>query len=80
MRDLTPLLPLILAGVGILLVFWLAPFWTSIVFMVLVLLLVAYVVLAMVWDMIQQAAQLLVATASVVYDSIGGKHDGENDD
>jgi hypothetical protein len=80
MRDLTPLLLPLLAGAGFFLTFWLAPFWTSITFMVLVLLLVAYIIAAMVYDALKQGVQLLVAAVSVVYAFIGGRHDGENDD
>jgi hypothetical protein len=55
---------------------WLAPFWTAIVFMVLVLLLVFYIILSM----MAQVVRNLVQFFSVVYAHHGGTHDGENDD
>lgn len=80
MRDLTSLLPLIAVGAGILFLFIVAPFWTAIIFMVLVLLLVTYIILAMAWAAIKQMAKLLVASVSIVYDAYGGTRNGDYDD
>jgi hypothetical protein len=80
MHDLNSRLPLILAGVGFLLVSMLAPFWTSIVAMVLVLFLVFYIMLSMLLVMLSNLFKFAVGIASsIVYDSYGGTHDGEDD-
>ena len=54
----------------------LAPFWLSIVILVLVLSLVSYIILGMV----AEATGNLVRFTSIVYAFIRGTHDGENDD
>ena len=56
--------------------YMLAPFWLSIVILVLVLSLVLYIILGMV----AEAAGNLVRFTSIVYAFIRGTHDGENDD
>ena len=53
-----------------------SPFWLSISIMVTVLFLVAYIVLAMVYE----AMAGLVRNIFIAYTSIGGMSDGENDD
>lgn len=56
--------------------YMLAPFWLSIVILVLVLSLVSYIILGMV----AEATGNLVRFTSIVYAFIRGTHDGENDD
>jgi hypothetical protein len=66
-----------LLGAGVFLIAYVvSPFWLSIVLMVAVLSLVAYILLAMLYDTVAKLVRFL----SIAYTSSGGGRNGENDD